>query len=131
MSDLRVVVCEDEGLTRLRLTASLTSHGFTVIALAANGREALKAVSELAPDVVLMDVEMPVMNGLEALAAIMRDHPTPVVMLTAYSDTETIRAVKAGGACGYLSKPIIDAQLGPEIQRAVRHFAESRRAALR
>lgn len=120
---LRVVIGEDEGLTRLRLSMSLQRLGVTVVGTAANGEEAVRATRELRPDVVLMDIQMPELDGLQALRRIMTECPTPVVMLTAYSDLETVQRAEAAGAVGYLSKPILDEELGPEILRARERFS--------
>lgn len=107
-SDIRVLVVDDSALMRRMVSDMLTpSQGFTVVGTARNGQEAIEKVRALRPDVVTMDVEMPTMNGLEALRQIMAQCPTPVVMLssvTRHGADETIQSL-ALGAIDFVCKP--------------------------
>lgn len=120
---LRVLVCEDEGLTALRLQRVLTKLGFTVVGEAKDGEEAIRLAGELKPDVILMDVHMPRATGIEATQRIMASCPTAIVMLTAYSDQELVQSALDAGASGYLVKPVKDEQLKPAITVARTSFA--------
>jgi serine phosphatase RsbU (regulator of sigma subunit) len=119
----RILICEDEGLTRLRLTAALRADGYQVVGAAADGENAVALARELRPDAILMDVNMPVTDGIEATRRIMAERPVPVVVLTAYSDADVIRQALEAGASGYLVKPLRDAQLVPAISVAMAQFA--------
>jgi response regulator NasT len=122
----RAVVVEDEGITQLQLHRILRSQGVIVVARAANGREAVAAVARHRPDFVLMDVQMPVMNGLDAAHEILRKQKVCIIMLTAFSDDEYQRAATDIGACGYVLKPITSETLVPQVLRALRKFDERR-----
>src|SRR5262249_32059904 len=122
----RVLVCEDEGLTALRLTRLLGMLGYEVVGEARDGEEAIRQARRLQPDVILMDVNLPRLDGIQALECIMRDYPTPVLMLTAYSEQELVRRALAVGASGYLVKPVVNEQLRPAISVAMARFAELR-----
>lgn len=121
---LGVLVCEDEGLTVLRLRKLLTELGYQVLGDARDGEEAVRLAEQLQPDVILMDVNMPRMDGIEATRRIMALTPTAVVMLTAYSDRGLIEQAIAAGACGYLVKPVRDEQVAPAITVAVSKFLQ-------
>ena len=103
---MRVVVADDQGIVRDGLATIVGSLPDTeVVGVAADGAEAVDLVATLAPDVVLMDLRMPVMDGAEATAAIRTAHPgTQVVILTTYADDESIMAALSAGATGYLTK---------------------------
>ncbi|MFN3649689.1 MAG: PP2C family protein-serine/threonine phosphatase [Armatimonadota bacterium] len=125
---VRVLVCEDEGITALRLQTALSRFGYEVVGRASNGLEAVDRTRREHPDVILMDVEMPQMDGVRALEQIMAESPTAVVMLTAYSDPASVERAVAAGASGYLVKPVRDEQLPPAISVALTQFAASRRS---
>jgi response regulator NasT len=118
------LICEDEGLTVMRLRASLGQQGYKVVGEVANGAEAASAVTRLQPDVILMDIRMPGLDGIAATRQIMATWPTPIVMLTAFTERELIDAALEAGASGYLVKPITDEQLEPAITVALRRFAD-------
>lgn len=122
--DQRVLVCEDEGLTALRLAETLRRLGYRVVGRARNGQEAIRMAAEAHPDVILMDVNMPLLNGIAATEAIMRESPTAILMLTAYPDPSTVAQALAAGASGYLVKPLQDHQLLPAISAAVAHYSQ-------
>jgi CheY-like chemotaxis protein len=101
----RVVVAEDEALIRLDLVELLTEEGYDVVGEAGNGEEAVKLARELKPDLVVMDVKMPVMDGITAAEAIAEERIAPVVMLTAFSQRELVERAREAGAMAYVVKP--------------------------
>jgi response regulator NasT len=125
---LRVLVAEDEAIIRLGLRAMLTALGHEVL-LAADGREALQLVRTARPDVALLDIRMPLTDGLEAARVIARKHPMPILILTAYSDQDLIEKASALPIQGYLIKPVDERDLAAALQVAVRRFAETQAAA--
>ncbi|MDR1768764.1 MAG: response regulator [Propionibacteriaceae bacterium] len=123
---LRVLVAEDEALIRLDLVELLTSEGYEVIAEAGDGEEALKLARELEPDLVVMDVKMPKMDGITAAAAIAEERIAPVVMLTAFSQRELVERARDAGAMAYVVKPFDSSDVIPAIEIALARFAEIR-----
>jgi AmiR/NasT family two-component response regulator len=123
----RILVCEDEGLTALRLQRVLRTLGYEVVGEARDGEEAIRQALRLQPDVILMDVNMPKLDGIQALERIMCECPTTVLMLTAYSEQELVQRALLAGASGYLVKPVVNEQLRPAIAIAMTRFAELRR----
>ncbi len=122
----RVVVAEDEALIRLDLVELLTGEGYEVVGEAGNGEEALKLAHELEPDLVVMDVKMPVMDGITAATAIAEDRIAPVVMLTAFSQRELVDRAREAGAMAYVVKPFDASDVVPAIELAMARFAEIR-----
>jgi AmiR/NasT family two-component response regulator len=123
----RILVCEDEGLTVLRLRKVLSRLGYEVVGAARDGEEAVREAYRLRPDVILMDVRMPKVDGIQATERIMQQCPTAVIMLTAFSEPELVQRALAAGASGYLVKPVADDQLRPAITVACGRFAELQR----
>ncbi len=124
MTKIRVIIADDHGVVRAGLRGLLTGAGLDVAGEAGNGREALALARDLRPDVVLLDVRMPEMDGLQALTAIKSEMPDiSVVMLTVYASTEYLSRAIAAGAAGYLLK---DAE-PEEIVRVVQAAAEGDR----
>ncbi len=123
---LRVVVAEDETLIRVDIVEILTSQGDEVVGEADNGQRALDLATELSPDVVLMDVKMPVMDGITAAEHIARDRIAPVVLLTAFSQRELVERAREAGAMAYVVKPFNENDLVPAIELAVARFDELR-----
>ena len=121
---LRVMVCEDEGLTALRLRRTLESLGHEVVAEARDGEEAVLLALERRPDVILMDIRMPKLDGVAATTRIMTDAPTAIVMVSAYSDQELVDAAVEAGASNYLVKPVSDDQLAPAVILAHHRFQQ-------
>src|SRR5262249_55943767 len=119
----RVLICEDEGLIVLQLRHALSNAGFTIVGEAIDGETACRMAKELAPDVVLMDITLSGMNGIETTRRIANDRPLAIIMLTAHDEDSTIREALAAGACGYLVKPIISQQLVPAVRAAIERYA--------
>jgi response regulator NasT len=118
----RVVVAEDEALIRLDVVEILREAGFDVVGEAANGEEAVELAEELRPDVVIMDIKMPVMDGLTAAEKIGKDRLAPVVMLTAFSQRELVERAKDVGAMAFVVKPFTSADLLPAIEIAIARY---------
>ena len=124
MEKMRVIVADDETIIRLDIKEMLTEAGHNVVAEAADGEEAVKLAAELKPDLVIMDVKMPKMDGITAARLINDKHIAPVLLLTAYSQTDLIEKAKEAGVLAYLVKPIREEQLFPAIEIARSSFAE-------
>lgn len=123
---LRVLVAEDEAVIRLDLVELLTEEGYKVIAEASDGAEALRLARELTPDLVVMDVKMPKMDGITAAAQIAEERIAPVVMLTAFSQRELVERARDAGAMAYVVKPFDSSDVVPAIEIAMGRFAEIR-----
>jgi response regulator NasT len=120
----RVVVAEDEALIRLDLVSLLEDAGYEVVAAVADGQAAIEAVEALKPDLVLMDVAMPVLDGVTAASKITEQKLAAVVMVTAYSQVELVERAADAGAMGYLVKPIAPTSLIPAIEVALARFEQ-------
>ncbi len=115
----RVVIAEDEALIRLDLAEMLTEEGYEVVAQAADGAAAVELAVRHRPDVVLLDVKMPVLDGISAAEQIVASRTAPVLMLTAFSQRELIERARDAGAMAYLVKPFSRADLVPAIELAM------------
>lgn len=124
MQQARILICEDEGLTALRLKTSLRRLGYEVVGEAQDGLEAVLKARELKPDAILMDVHMPGQTGIAATEQIMLERPTAIVMLTAYSERELVDSALRAGASGYLVKPVSDEQIQPALEVALNRYSE-------
>ncbi len=120
----RVVVAEDEALIRLDLVEMLTEEGYDVVGQAGDGEEAVRLTQELRPDLVVLDVKMPVLDGLSAAEQIGRAGIAPCVMLTAFSQAELVERARDAGAMAYVVKPFTRADLVPAIEIAVSRYAQ-------
>ena len=120
----RVVVAEDETLIRLDIVETLKEAGYDVVGEAADGEQAVKLVAELEPDIVVMDVKMPVMDGITAAEKLMDERSCAVVMLTAFSQTELVQRARDAGAMAYVVKPFTQADLLPALEIALSRFQE-------
>ncbi|MFC4003047.1 ANTAR domain-containing response regulator [Prauserella oleivorans] len=120
----RVLVAEDEALIRLDLVEMLREEGYEVVGEAGDGEEAIKLATELKPDLVILDVKMPKLDGIEAASKITGDRVAPVVILTAFSQRELVERARDAGTMAYLVKPFAKRDLVPAIELAVSRFAE-------
>ena len=120
----RVLIAEDEALIRLDLKEMLEEEGYDVVGEAANGEEAVKLAEELKPDLVILDVKMPVLDGISAAEQIVASRIAPVVMLTAFSQRELVERAVDAGAMAYLVKPFAKSDLLPTIEVAVSRHAQ-------
>lgn len=115
---LGVLIAEDETLIRLELRALLEDQGLVVCGEARDGLEAVALARELAPDVALIDIGMPGLDGIEACRRIYAERPIPIVMLTAYGQDELVQRAAEAGVFGYLVKPFREQDLLPAIRTA-------------
>jgi len=120
----RVVIAEDEALIRLDLAEMLADEGYDVVGQASDGEEAVRLVEELRPDLVVLDVKMPKLDGISAAERIAGRRMAPVVILTAFSQRELVERARDAGAMAYLVKPFAPSDLVPAIEMAVSRFAE-------
>src|SRR3954465_8672481 len=120
----RVVIAEDEALIRMDLAEMLAEEGYDVVGQAADGARAIELAEEHRPDLVILDVKMPVLDGIAAAERIARDRIAPVVILTAFSQRELVERARDAGAMAYLVKPFSQTDLVPAIEMAVSRFAE-------
>jgi AmiR/NasT family two-component response regulator len=119
-----VVVAEDEVLIRMDLVEMLTDEGYAVVGEAGDGARAIELAEEHRPDLVILDVKMPVLDGIAAAEQIASRRIAPVVILTAFSQRELVERARDAGAMAYLVKPFTQADLVPAIEMAVSRFAE-------
>ncbi|PWJ51219.1 response regulator receiver and ANTAR domain protein [Quadrisphaera granulorum] len=120
----RVVVAEDEAIIRLDVVEILREAGYDVVGEAGDGESAVRLVEELQPDLVVMDVKMPVMDGISAAERIGKARLAPVVLLTAFSQRELVDRARDAGAMAYVVKPFTSADLLPAVEIAVSRFQE-------
>ena len=120
----RVVIAEDEALIRMDLAEMLAEEGYDVVGQAADGEQAVALAESLAPDLVILDVKMPRLDGIAAAQRIAERRIAPVVMLTAFSQRELVERARDAGAMAYLVKPFARADLIPAIEMAVSRFTE-------
>lgn len=123
-STRRVVVAEDEALIRMDLAEMLGEEGYDVVGQAADGEQAIALTEELQPDLVILDVKMPKLDGISAAERIAGKRLAPVVMLTAFSQRDLVERARDAGAMAYLVKPFSRTDLVPAIEMAVSRFTE-------
>jgi two-component system, response regulator PdtaR len=122
----RVLLVDDEALIRMGMRVMLQDLGYHVVGEAADGQEAIEKVATLNPDVVIMDIKMPVMDGLEATRRIMAAHPVPIIVLTAYGQRSLVEEAADAGVLAYLMKPVRESDIAPAIEVARARFADLR-----
>lgn len=120
----RAVVAEDEALIRMDVVETMREAGFDVVGEAGDGEQAVALATELKPDVVVMDVKMPVLDGISAAERIGKAHLAPVVLLTAFSQTELVERARDAGAMAYVVKPFSPADLLPAVEIAISRYAQ-------
>ena len=124
MRKLKVLAVEDEGLVAAALTALLGNLGHQVVGLAKDGQEAVECAATLDPDLIIMDIRIPIMDGIETARVILGQKPIPIVLLTAYADENLARRAGEAGVMAYLVKPADRKQLGSTIEVALARFEE-------
>lgn len=125
-STRRVLIAEDEALIRMDLAEMLAEEGYEVVAAVENGELAISKTEELRPDLVILDVKMPVLDGIAAAERIASARLAPVVMLTAFSQRELVERARDAGAMAYVVKPFSKSDLVPAIEMAISRFSEIR-----
>jgi AmiR/NasT family two-component response regulator len=121
---MRILVAEDETIIRLDLKETLERAGFEVCGEARDGEEAVELAHEEKPDLAVLDVKMPRLDGIEAARRILAERPIPIVMLTAYGHDELVARAVDAGVFAYLVKPFRESDLLPAIQTAKARYAE-------
>jgi response regulator NasT len=120
----KVLIAEDEALIRLDLREMLIEEGYDVVGEAGDGEAAVQLTEDLKPDLVILDIKMPIMDGLAAAEKIAAAKLAPVVILTAFSQRDLVERARAAGAMAYLVKPFQKSDLVPAIEIAVSRFSE-------
>lgn len=123
-SERTVVVAEDESLIRIDIIETLTDNGFTVVGEAADGEKAVELARALRPDLVVMDVKMPLLDGISAAEILGKEKIAPVVLLTAFSQRELVERASEAGALAYVVKPFGPNDLIPAIEIALSRAAQ-------
>ena len=119
-----VVVAEDESLIRIDIIETLSDNGFTVVGEAADGEKAIELARKLHPDIVVMDVKMPLLDGISAAEILTKEKIAPVVLLTAFSQRELVERASEAGALAYVVKPFGPNDLIPAIEIALSRAAQ-------
>jgi response regulator NasT len=122
----RVIIADDESLIRMDLREMLTNQGYLVVGEVGDGRSAVNLARELRPDIVIMDIKMPDMDGIEAAKLMTEERIAPVLLLSAYSQQELVQRARQAGVAGYLVKPFRESDLPPSIEVALARFSEFR-----
>ncbi|HXH61687.1 MAG TPA: response regulator [Fimbriimonadaceae bacterium] len=123
---MRVLIADDDPIIRLDLRQMLETLGYDVVAEAENGQAAIALARENAPDVCVLDVKMPVMDGIDAAQKLTEDQIAPAILLTAYSDQELVDRAKNSGVFGYLVKPFKPSDLAPAIEVARSRYEQNK-----
>jgi AmiR/NasT family two-component response regulator len=121
---IRVIIADDESLIRMDLREMLLNLGYLVVGEVGDGRSAVNLARELKPDVVLMDIKMPDMDGIDAAKILTEERISPVILLTAYSQKDLVERAKEAGVVGYMVKPFRETDLVPAIEVALARFKE-------
>jgi AmiR/NasT family two-component response regulator len=120
----RVIVAEDESLIRIDIVETLRDNGFDVVGEAGDGETAVALAKELRPDLIVMDVKMPKLDGISAAEQINKEHIAPVVLLTAFSQKELVERASEAGALAYVVKPFTPNDLIPAVEIALSRWAQ-------
>jgi response regulator NasT len=126
MEQTHILLAEDEAIERQDLRELLEALGYAVVGEAADGQTAVNLARELRPDITIMDIEMPVMDGISAAKALWDDKICPVLLLTAYSQKELVERAREAGVMGYLVKPFRETEVTPAIEVALARYDEMR-----
>ena len=126
MERIRVIIADDESVIRADLREMLTNLGYLVVGEVGDGQSAVNVARELKPDVVIMDIKMPDLDGIEAAKILTQEKVSPVLLLTAYSQRDLIDRAKEAGVVGYLVKPFREQEIVPAIEIALERFKEFR-----
>lgn len=126
MPQTRLVIADDESLIRMNLKETLVGLGYLVVGEAGDGVSAINLARELRPDLVVMDIKMPKLDGIQAAEVLTQERIAPVLLLTAYSDRQLVDRAKEAGVVAYLVKPFREADLLPALEVAMARFAELR-----
>ncbi len=124
MNALRILIADDESLRLMSLREQLEKLGHRVVAEASDGRSAVILARELRPELAILDIKMPEMDGIDAAAQIMRERPIPIILLTAYSEKDLAERAAHAHVAAYLMKPISETDLLPAIALAISRFGE-------
>ena len=124
MGRARVIIADDESIIRLDLREMLENLGYLVVGEAGDGISALNLARELKPDLVIMDIKMPGLDGIDAAKVLTEEKIAPVLLLTAYSQRELVERAREAGVAGYLVKPFREEDLGPAIEVVLARFRE-------
>jgi len=122
----RVIIADDESIIRMDVREMLTNLGYLVVGEVGDGRSAVNLARELKPDIVVMDIKMPGMDGIEAAKILTEEKISPVLLLTAYSQRDLVERAKEAGVAGYIVKPFQESDLAPAIEVALARFREFR-----
>jgi AmiR/NasT family two-component response regulator len=120
----RVIIADDESLIRMDLREMLQNLGYLIVGEVGDGRSAVNLARELKPDVVIMDIKMPDMDGIDAAKVLTEEQIAPVILLTAYSQRDLVERAKEAGVVGYMVKPFRESDLVPAIEVALARFKE-------
>jgi response regulator NasT len=121
---IRLVIADDESLIRMNLKETLVGLGYLVVGEAGDGVSVINLARELRPDLVLMDIKMPKLDGIQAAKVLTQEKISPVLLLTAYSDRDLVERAKEAGVVNYVIKPFRDAELLPAIEIALARYQE-------
>ncbi len=124
LTDVRVVIADDDPIIRMDLREMLAGMNYAVAGEAADGKHAVELARQLHPDLVIMDIRMPELDGIEAARTLTAEEVAPVLLLTAYSEPDLVQRAARAGVIGYLVKPFREAQLGPAIEVTLARFRE-------
>lgn len=124
MAQAQVVIADDDPIIRMDLREMLGGMDYEVAGEASDGKSAVELARKLKPDLVIMDIKMPELDGIEAARMLTAEEVAPVLMLTAYSDPDLVQRATQAGVINYLVKPFREAQLGPAIEVTLARFRE-------